>query len=187
MRIAAGLVKADSGSVEIVHGGRKAKAALVFQDADTQILGETLLEDVMFSLRRLPHNERREAALAALKSVGLFDRAADSARALSGGQKRCLAVASAIATDRPLVIFDEPYSNLDLPSVMMVNTLIVQLRDEGRTPIILTHETEKALPLVSRMVILCRGRKVYDGSVTDRPRGEELEKWGVKEPATPWM
>lgn len=187
MRIAAGLIKADSGTVSITHNGKPAKAALVFQDADTQILGETLLEDVMFSLKRLPIAERKKAALRALESTGLASRAYGNARSLSGGQKRCLAVASAIALNRPVVIFDEPYSNLDLQSVIMVNSLIVRLKEEGRTLIIITHETEKSLHLATRMIVLQNGKKMYDGNTSSRPRGKELEKWGIKEPSEPWM
>lgn len=187
MRIASGLIKPDSGTVQIVHGGKAAKAALVFQDADTQILGETPLEDVAFSLRRLPRKERRDGAFAALEAVGLASRAMAYSRSLSGGEKRCLAIASAIALERPLVIFDEPYSNLDYPAIKMLNALIARLTQGGRTAVILTHETEKALPLCQQMIVLYKGRKVYDGSIVDRPRGEAIEQWGIKEPTAPWL
>lgn len=187
MRIVSSLIKADSGTVRIEHNGKTAKAALVFQDADTQILGETPLEDVMFSLRRLPAKERRAAALNALEEVGLQELAECSARSLSGGQKRSLAIASVIALDRPLVIFDEPYSALDFPAVKRVNALIEHLIERGHTPIILTHETEKALPLAKRMIVLHKGKIVSNTTTAARPRGKDLEQWGVKEPASPWI
>lgn len=187
MRIIAGLVKADSGKVKIVHHGKICKAALIFQDADTQILGDAPLEDVMFSLRHFSPSDRRNEAVKYLQSVGLEDKALYNSRTLSGGEKRSLAVASALALERPLIIFDEPYSNLDYPSILRLNTLIKCLIKDGKSVIILTHETEKALPLCRRMIILSRGKIVFDGNTTDRPRYEAIEKWGIKESASPWL
>ncbi|NLC92619.1 MAG: ABC transporter ATP-binding protein, partial [Treponema sp.] len=95
---------------------------LVFQDADSQILGETPEEDVSFGAKNCG---LRKAALQkcvddSLEKTGLLNKKLSMARMLSGGEKRRLAVSGILAMDRQLIIFDEPFANLDYPSVHQV-------------------------------------------------------------------
>lgn len=183
MSIVAGLSRADSGEAKITRGGKKARAGLVFQEAETQILGETPIEDVSFGLRSagLSREEAEKAAREALAKAGLAGKEFNPARFLSGGEKRRLAIAAIIALDRPLVIFDEPYSNLDLPGVRETNAAIKSLKDEGRSVIILTHEIEKCLALADRFIVLHKGKIVFDGTPREALK-TDLEEWGIKNP-----
>ena len=105
------------------------------------------------------------------------------ARFLSGGEKRRLAIACMLSMNLPIIVLDEPYANLDYSGVKQVNKLIKELKKDGKTIIILTHELEKCLGLADRFVVLFRGKKVFDGLPSDGLK-EDLEKWNIRNPFT---
>jgi len=107
--------------------------------------------------------ERTERALAALKSVGLADRAQNMPNQLSGGQQQRVAIARSLV-NRPLVIMaDEPTGNLDTRSSYEIMGIFQELNDKGITIVMVTHETDIAQ--FARTNILFR-----DGSiVTNEP------------------
>lgn len=179
MRIISGLEKPSSGTVE-----SSGPVGLVFQDPDAQILADTPLEDVLFSLsskKGLSKAQAREKALQALEQAGIADRKDSPAHLLSGGEKRRLAIASVLALGRKTVIFDEPYSNLDYPGVKSVNAMIGKLQEEGFTIVILTHELEKCLGLANRFAVLSKGKLAFDGPAAQALK-LDLGKWGIRNP-----
>ena len=178
MSIIAGLEEADSGTIE-----NSCRAGLVFQDAETQILGETPREDIAFGPKNLGFTKEQteQAVIDALQKTGLTSKADFPARFLSGGEKRRLAVACMIAMNLPVIILDEPYANLDFTGVKQVNSLVKSLKKQGRTVIILTHEIEKCLALAEKFIVLFRGKKVFDGTPEEIVK-LDLEKWNIKNP-----
>ncbi len=178
MNIISGLEKADSGSV-----ASYGRAGLVFQEADTQILGETPREDISFGLKnqKKSKEEIEKAVNDALFQTGLSAKADYPARFLSGGEKRRLAVACMLSMNFPVLILDEPYANLDFGGVKQVNSLVKKLNSEGKTIIILTHELEKCLGLADRFIVLFRGDKVFDGTPEDGLK-QNLESWNIRNP-----
>ena len=165
--------------------GPQNPVGLVFQEAETQILGETPREDIAFG----PKNQGRskeeiQAAVEnALNKTSLSQKADFPARFLSGGEKRRLAVACMLAMEKPVIILDEPYANLDFTGVKQVNALISELKKDGKTVVILTHEIEKCLALTDRFIVLFRGNKVFDDSpqkALEQP--EKLENWNIRNP-----
>ena len=178
MNIIAGLEKPTSGKIHSF-----AKAGLVFQEADTQILGETPREDISFG----PKNQKKskiqieQAVENSLEQVGLSKKADYPARFLSGGEKRRLAVACMLAMEFPVIIFDEPYANLDYGGVKQVNALVKRLHEQKKTVIILTHELEKCLGLADKFVVLFRGDKVFDGTAQEGLL-QNLEQWNIRNP-----
>lgn len=178
MSIIAGLEEADDGTVDC--GSR---VGLVFQEAETQILGETPREDIAFGPKNLGWKaEKVEAAVSsALEKTGLMAKADFPARFLSGGEKRRLAVACMIAMDLNIIIMDEPYANLDFGGVKQVNDLIKALKEQGKTVIILSHELEKCFGLADQFVVLFRGEKVFDGTPSDGLK-QNLEQWNIRNP-----
>jgi biotin transport system ATP-binding protein len=202
MKIIAGLT--DSSGGEALYRGRplarspaelRTGVGLVFQDADAQIVGETVREDAAFGPRNLglSRAEAAGAAEKALEAAGLAEKLDAPARRLSGGEKRRLAVAGVLAMgsigDRgsigdqggKMVIFDEPFANLDWPGIKSVLGVIRDLKQSGRTVVILTHELEKALALADRLVILHRGRIRDDGAPED-VLSRLREEYGVRNP-----
>jgi len=178
MSIIAGLEWSTSGTVKI-----SSKAGLVFQEPDSQILGETPREDIAFGPRnmKLSKNEIKTKVDAALLQTGLESRADFPARSLSGGEKRRLACAGVLAMDAQIIIFDEPYANMDFPGVVQINRLFQKLIAGGKTVIILTHELEKCLALSNRFIVLCKGKKIFDGTASDA-LSCNLEEWGIHHP-----
>ena len=156
---------------------------LVFQEAETQILGETPAEDIAFGPKNLGFSKEKieKAVQNALIKSGLEKKADFPARFLSGGEKRRLAIACMLAMEKPVIVLDEPYANLDYSGVKQVNQLVKELKSAGKTIIILTHEIEKCLALADRFVVLFRGEKVFDGS-PEQALSESLEKWNIHNP-----
>jgi len=178
MSIIAGLEEPASGSVKT-----SAKVGLVFQEPDSQILGETPREDIAFGPRnmKLSKNEIKSRVYSSLFLTGLEHRADFPARSLSGGEKRRLACAGILAMDAQIIIFDEPYANMDYPGVVQINRLFQKLLADGKTLIILTHELEKCTALANHFIVLFKGKKVFDGCASDA-LSCNLEAWGIHHP-----
>lgn len=183
MSVIAGLEEADRGTLTCTS-----RVGLVFQEADTQILGETVEEDVAYGPKNLGMTKTavQEAVAKALNTVGLQEKARYPARFLSGGEKRRLAVACMIAMDFPVIIFDEPYANLDFGGVKQVNALIQELKSQGKTIVILTHEIEKCLGLADRFIVLFRGEKVFDGTPEESLQ-TNVEQWNIRNPLVSYV
>ena len=179
MSIIAGLEKSDRKNKDVLAP----QVGLVFQEAETQILGESPAEDIAFGPKNLgwKKEEVELAVKAALEKTGLSQKADFPARFLSGGEKRRLAVACMLAMKLPVIILDEPYANLDYAGVKQVNALVNQLKKDGKTVIILTHEIEKCLGLANRFIILFQGKKVFDGTPGQGLK-ENLEQWNIRNP-----
>lgn len=161
----------------------EARVGLVFQDADSQILGETPFEDVAFGVRNLGLRKEKlaERVDRALTKSGLIEKKYAPARFLSGGEKRRLAVAGVLALDCNVIIFDEPFANLDWSGVKQVCEILENLRDTGKTIIVLTHELEKVLALANRFVVLDNGAIRFDGT-PEAGVNENLSQWGLRNP-----
>jgi len=189
-----GLLFPDSGGVW-VDGLRVAdkpalarqKVGMVFQDADSQIVGETVWDDVAFGPQNLglPPAEVRRRVERALGEVGLAALADNPPFLLSGGEKRRLAIAGVLAMEPEVVLFDEPFSNLDYPGVRQVLTRMAAVHRGGRTVVVTTHDLEKVLSLADRLVLIDRGRIVRDGPPADVIK--DAEAFGVREPCASRM
>ncbi|MDR3147364.1 MAG: energy-coupling factor ABC transporter ATP-binding protein [Treponema sp.] len=189
MRCMAGLLEAQEG--EILFRGRlldqardlRRELGLVFQDAEAQILGETVEEDTAFGPKNLgfSREETERRVTTALEAVGLGHKRKGPPRRLSGGEKRRLAVAGILAMGCSVIIMDEPFANLDWPGVVQVLEVLHSLKRAGKTLIVLTHELEKVLALADRLMILHRARIRDEGKPA-----EVLDRldpaWGVRDP-----
>lgn len=178
MHIVSGLMEPTKGSVFT-----SSKPGLVFQDAATQILGDTVFLDVAVGPRNMGIKKKDIPAVVteALKAVSLEEKSEISADFLSGGQKRRLAVASILAMNRNIIIFDEPYANLDFFGVKDINALIKNLHTQKKTVLLLTHELEKCLGLATTFLVLHKGSLVFNGSPQEALT-QNLEAWGIKNP-----
>jgi biotin transport system ATP-binding protein len=178
MLILAGLENPDSGTF-LLQG----KIGLIFQDADAQILGETPAEDIAFGPKNLKLSKMaiESRVEAALRQTGLSSKSNYPARFLSGGQKKRLTIAGILAMEPEIIIFDEPYANLDYQSIIQINKVIAELKNKSKTIIILTHEIEKCLAIANRFIILSKGKIIFDGAPQDG-LNLDLEKFGIHNP-----
>lgn len=107
--------------------------------------------------RSMSRSERHERAAAALDAVGLSDRVTHDPSELSGGQIQRVAIARALVTNPTLLLADEPTGNLDAKSGREVMELFKTLPQEGRTIIMITHDSDIAA-LAHRQLKLNDGR-----------------------------
>jgi putative ABC transport system ATP-binding protein len=109
----------------------------------------------------LRRSERRQRARRALELVGLSDREDHRPNELSGGQQQRVAIARALATGPRILLADEPTGNLDAHSTDEVLGMFDELNAEGRTVVVITHETEVAHH-ARRLVQFSDGRIISD-------------------------
>lgn len=159
------------------------EVGFVFQDADVQILGDTVEEDVSFGPENLgiKGSALSDAITHALKAVGLLHKRTSRPAVLSGGEQRRLAIASVLAMGVKTIIMDEPYANLDWEGVHLVNETIRSLHERGYTFIIVAHELEKIAGAAHRIGILHKGSLKALGD-PETVFAEPLEQWGVRDP-----
>ncbi len=161
-----GLLKPSAGTVRVdgfdpVHSEREVMqlVGMVFQDADSQIVGETVAEDVAFGPENLglPPDEVAVRVSSALVLVGLEDLHYKPCHLLSGGEKRRVAIAGVLAMQPRILVFDEPFANLDYRGVCQVLEQILKLHRHGHTVVVATHDVEKAITHADRVAIMYRG------------------------------
>ena len=104
----------------------------------------SVIENIMLPMdfcRTYPMREREKRALELLEMVELADHAYKLPTALSGGQQQRVAIARALANDPPVIIADEPTGNLDSKTAESVFAMFNQLVSQGKTIIIVTHDS----------------------------------------------
>jgi phospholipid/cholesterol/gamma-HCH transport system ATP-binding protein len=175
-----GLLEPDRGSIlidgqEVVGLGRRAreqvmhKFGMLFQSA---ALFDSLpvWENVAFGLlniEKLGRAEAKERAIETLREVGLGADVADVWPAeLSGGMRKRVGLARAIATQPEILFFDEPTTGLDPIMADVINDLIARsVRQLGATAISITHDMASARKIADRIAMLYQGRIIWQGSV----------------------
>jgi len=144
----------------------RSQVGMVFQDPDDQLFMPTLEEDVSFGPRNLGLSEVavQEAVSWALRSTGLVDLAAKSPHHMSFGQRKRAAIATVLSMGTPVLVLDEPTSNLDPRSKREIATLIRRLQEKGTTIITATHDANLVPSMADRVLLLNR-KVVADGDV----------------------
>ncbi|MCR4953473.1 MAG: amino acid ABC transporter ATP-binding protein [Treponema sp.] len=158
------------------------KTGFVFQNYNL-FANKTALENVMEGLvvvKRIPKNQAREIALAALEKVGLLDRADYYPSSLSGGQQQRVGIARAFALEPDVILFDEPTSALDPELTGEVLSVIRKLACEGITMVIVTHEMQFAREIADLVIFMEAGQIVEQGTakqIFDSPEQERTKKF----------
>ena len=118
------------------------KTAFVFQNYNL-FLNKTVLQNVTLGLtsgRKMSRSDAKDAAMDALKRVGMADRIDAYPRQLSGGQQQRVAIARGLAANPEIIYFDEPTSALDPELIGEVLNVMRHLAEEGMTMLVVTHE-----------------------------------------------
>ena len=140
---------------------------LVQQNPEAQFCTLTVRDEVAFGLenRRLPVDEIEERIDWALEVVGASHLIERPLATLSGGERQKVAVAAVMAAKPQVLIFDEPTSNLDPTATAEVFKVIARIRARaGITVIVIEHKLGYLLPFAPRLVLMGKGRILYDGS-----------------------
>jgi len=137
----------------------------------------TVGENVAFPIQehtRQPRRKIEEAVRRKLDMVGLDGLQDKWPAELSGGQKKRVALARAIALDPEVVLYDEPTTGLDPPRSDGINELILKLQHElGVTSVVVTHDMVSARKVANRILMLHRGQFIFDGTPRDIMKAED--------------
>lgn len=197
-----GLLKPASGGIyyngEDIHDSdydRKAlrsKVGLVFQRPENQLFEKTIFDDVCFGPinQGLSKNEAGLRAFEALKMVGMPEELFyQPPFTLSGGQKRCVAIAGVLAMKPEMLILDEPAAGLDPGSKTQLFQLLLRMNQEQKlTVILISHSMEDLARYVDRMIVLNEGRILYDDTVKNVfAEYRKLEQIGLSAPQVTYL
>ncbi len=178
----AGIIRLAGISVSKALARARQMVGMVFQDSDSQIVGETVYDDVAFGPENLclqPSDIKRRVS-EALKLVDLTHLENQRPNVLSGGEKRRLAIAGILVMEPRILAFDEPFANLDYPGTKQVLKQILTLHRAGHTILIAVHNLQEVIAFADRLIIMKEGKVARDGL----PYGliEEFEVFGIREP-----
>jgi ABC-type branched-subunit amino acid transport system ATPase component len=118
---------------------------------------------LQFPWTRREEKEIRAQAMEALEFVGLADRAGQSAAVLPLGLKRMLEIARALASAPTLLLLDEPASGLDAVETERLQDLILELRRQGITTLLVEHDMGLTMEVADEIAVLNYGKLIADG------------------------
>jgi energy-coupling factor transporter ATP-binding protein EcfA2 len=182
-------LKPASGTIQVngfdpIYASREVRrlVGMIFQDPDSQIVGETVREDIAFGPENLglSNDKTNERIEWALQVMGLKDLSEKSCYLLSGGEKRRLAIAGVLAMRPQIILFDEPFSFLDYPGICEVLKHMIHLHQEGHTLVVTTHDVEKVVAHVNRIAVIHNGELKIVGPPEELMM--KLPQFGVRPP-----
>ena len=172
-----GLLQPTSGSVLIGDWDttkyQVAKLATrvgyVFQNPDEQLFTKTVYQEVSFGPKNLGYESEKFEALVedALKLTELTDQKETNPYDLSPTWRKMVALASIIAMDTPIIIFDEPTTGQDAANIARMADAIAILRERGKTIITITHDIDFCAENFERVIALSKGEVLLDGPANE--------------------
>ena len=145
----------------------RAGIGVVFQFPDYQLFETTVERDVTFGLKQagFRRSERKNAVKKALADTGFdYEKVKNrSPLSFSGGEKRRIAIAGILAANPEIFIFDEPVSGLDCENREWFEKLVSDLNKQGKTIIIVSHNTDFLAEYTRRLIIMKNGQVLKDG------------------------
>ena len=170
-----GILRPDAGQISIagkpiVYKRKellklRRKVGIVFQNPDVQLLSASVYQEIAFGPLNLGLTEtearaRVEDMIARMGIAPFKDR---PAHALSGGQKKQVALADILVMAPDILILDEPFAALDPGHVRTLRALTDHLSDTGMTVIVATHDVDHALEWADELILMKEGRVVAQG------------------------
>lgn len=179
-----GLLKPTSGSVLIGdwntndHSVAKlaSRVGYVFQNPDEQLFCKNIYEEIAFGPHNLGYNEARTKSLIedAIRLTELQGKEELNPYDLSPTWRKMVALASIIAMDTPIVIFDEPTTGQDAVNIARIAHIVQELKSRGKTVITITHDIDFGAENFERVVAMAQGQILLDGNVHEVIGQEEL-------------
>jgi len=166
----------DNEDLEII----RRKIGMVFQQFNL-FENMTVLENIILAPTLLKIMKKEEAikeAMILLDKINLKDKANNYPSELSGGQKQRVAIVRTLIMNCEIILFDEPTSALDPEMICEVTNLMRQIRDEGMTMIIVSHEINFIKNFCNRVIFMSDGYIVEEGTsneIFEHPKDERLK------------
>lgn len=156
------------------------KIGMVFQQFNL-FENMTVLDNIILAptlLKLMTKEEATKEALKLLDKIDLKDKANNYPSELSGGQKQRVAIVRTLIMNCEIILFDEPTSALDPEMICEVTNLMRQIRDEGMTMIIVSHEINFIKNFCSKVIFMSDGYIVEEGTsqeIFEEPKDERLK------------
>ncbi len=169
LRMALDIIRPTSGAIEILgrRPGRENAAEIGFLPEERGLYRRMSVLDTIVYFGRLKGMEQAEAKKSAerlIERFGLGEWTKSMIEKLSKGMSQKVQVASAMVNAPRLLILDEPFSGLDPVNQQVLEDIVVEMAKAGSTVIFSTHIMQQAERLTNRIVLLSRGRKVFEGT-----------------------
>ena len=172
MKMMVGLLRPNSGCVSLYGeaiGEKKAEdlsrqISLVYQNPEEMFIKDSIRADISYAMevRGVRNWQQRTDEL--LARFRLSDLDGRDGRLLSGGQMRRASLAIGIALNPGVLLLDEPTANLDIATRREIIDVLQQMRDIINTAVIATHDMQLVCQWAQRIIVLCNGKVVADGS-----------------------
>ena len=182
-----GIIRPQAGSVRVnglpvTQAMRQNGIAYVPQSENIDWHFPILVKDVVMlgryghmGMLRRPRTADREAVAAALERLGIADLAERQIGALSGGQKKRVFLARALAQQSRIILLDEPFTGVDAKTEFAVMELLKTLRDEGYLMLVSTHNLG-AVPQYCNEVVLINRELIAHGDIAEIYTVNNLER-----------
>ena len=140
----------------------RSRVGFVFQDADAQLFNATVAEEIGFGPAQLGLTQRdlQDRIEGSMSFLGITHLAERPPFRLSGGEKRKVAIASVLAMNPEVILFDEPVIGLDPRSKAWLVQTLRQLQDAGKTTIIATHSLDRISEIADRALVLSEDHRL---------------------------
>lgn len=165
------------------------KLQIVFQFPENQFFEKSVFDEVAFGLKmmKLSDDEINLKTYKAIENVGLSEDSIweKSPFILSGGEKRRVAVACALAQEPEILLLDEPFSGLDRDGSNYLKEILLELNENGTTILMVSHDIETLCELCSRILVISHGKIIKDGKPIEIFSSmEDCKQWGIDIPDT---
>lgn len=156
----------------------RSKVGIVFQDPDNQLFASSVYQEISFGACNLAlsQEEVKRRVDSVIEELGITPFSQKPTHALSGGQKKQVALADILVMEPEVLIMDEPVSALDPLHTKLLNEKLEELPNKGITVIVATHDMNFALEWADRIVMLKDGNIIREGNPADIFQEEELLK-----------
>ena len=172
MKLMVGLLRPQKGTVSLLGepiGEKKAEdlsrqISLVYQNPEEMFIKDSIHADIAYAMqvRGVPHWEERTQAL--LERFRLTELQNRDGRLMSGGQMRRASLAIGVALEPGILLLDEPTANLDIATRREIMGVLEDMKDIIQTAVIATHDMQLVCQWAERIIVLCGGRVVADGT-----------------------
>ncbi|GAB4483564.1 MAG: ABC transporter ATP-binding protein [Anaerolineales bacterium] len=144
------------------------RVGYVFQNPDEQLFTKTVSEEIAFGPRNLGYSSERVQTLIddALHLTQLEAMRTANPYDLSPTWRKMVAVASILAMDTPIIVFDEPTTGQDAASVTRLAAIIAELKRRGKTVITITHDIDFCAENFERVIVMGNGQVLLDGTAS---------------------
>jgi energy-coupling factor transport system ATP-binding protein len=155
-------------STQRVSGLAK-RVALLFQNPDDQICKQVVRDEIAFGPNNLRYPPKKVDLLVnkALSDFDLLSFQKMNPYDLGFSERKRVALASIVAMDTPIIVFDEPTSGFDPHEIKFFINALERLKDENKTVLIITHDMDFVAENIPRLLCLQGGEKVFDGNTRD--------------------